>query len=70
MEHTKIYKGLYHVLHGAISPTEGIGSEDIKIKELLELDTPSYIFNAEDTEKLEALIKGKETVCTVIRPKG
>ena len=36
LEHTKIYKGLYHVLHGAISPTEGIGAEDIRIKELLE----------------------------------
>jgi len=36
IEHIGIYKGLYHVLHGAISPTEGIGSEDIRIKELLE----------------------------------
>lgn len=29
------YKGLYHVLHGTISPMDGIGPEDIKIKELL-----------------------------------
>jgi len=36
LEHTGIYKGLYHVLHGAISPTEGVGTDDIKIKELLE----------------------------------
>ncbi|MFC1864828.1 recombination mediator RecR [Chloroflexota bacterium] len=36
LEHTKIYKGLYHVLHGAISPTEGVGTDDIRIKELLE----------------------------------
>ncbi|MFB0557346.1 MAG: recombination mediator RecR [Dehalococcoidia bacterium] len=36
LEHTRIYKGLYHVLHGAISPTEGVGAEDIRIKELLE----------------------------------
>ena len=35
MEKTKEYKGLYHVLHGAISPLEGIGPEEIKIKELL-----------------------------------
>ncbi|MBA7653559.1 Recombination protein RecR [subsurface metagenome] len=35
LEHTGIYKGLYHVLHGAITPTEGIGADDIKIKELL-----------------------------------
>ncbi len=36
LEHTRIYKGLYHVLHGAISPTEGVGTGDIRIKELLE----------------------------------
>ncbi len=35
LEHTRIYDGLYHVLHGAISPTEGIGTEDIRIRELL-----------------------------------
>ena len=29
------YNGLYHVLHGSISPMEGIGPDDIKIKELL-----------------------------------
>jgi recombination protein RecR len=36
LEHTRIYKGLYHVLHGAISPTEGIGAGDIRLRELLE----------------------------------
>lgn len=35
MEKTREYKGLYHVLHGAISPMDGVGPEDIKIKELL-----------------------------------
>ncbi len=35
MEHTTIYKGLYHVLHGAISPTDGVGADNIRIKELL-----------------------------------
>jgi len=35
MEKSKEYKGLYHVLHGAISPMENIGPQDIKIKELL-----------------------------------
>jgi len=35
LEHTGVYKGLYHVLHGAISPTEGIGTDDIRIRELL-----------------------------------
>ncbi len=36
LEHTRIYRGLYHVLHGAISPTEGVGARDIRISELLE----------------------------------
>ena len=35
MERTHEYKGMYHVLHGTISPMNGIGPEDIKIKELL-----------------------------------
>ncbi len=35
LEHTGIYHGLYHVLHGAISPTEGVGAKDIRITELL-----------------------------------
>ncbi len=34
-EHTREYKGLYHVLHGLISPTEGIGAEQLHITELL-----------------------------------
>ena len=36
LEHTRIYNGLYHVLHGAISPTEGIGAGDVRISELME----------------------------------
>ena len=36
LEHMGIYKGHYHVLHGAISPTEGVGGGDIRIKELLD----------------------------------
>ena len=35
LEHTNAYKGVYHVLHGAISPPEGVGSSDIRIAELM-----------------------------------
>ncbi len=35
MERTHEFKGIYHVLHGSISPMNGIGPDDIKIKELL-----------------------------------
>jgi len=36
LERTRAYHGLYHVLHGAISPVEGIGPNDLRIAELLE----------------------------------
>lgn len=35
-EKTREYKGLYHILHGAISPMTGVTPQDIKIKELLD----------------------------------
>lgn len=36
IERSRAYRGRYHVLHGAISPVEGIGPEDLKIEELVE----------------------------------
>ncbi|HXG34303.1 MAG TPA: recombination mediator RecR [Bryobacteraceae bacterium] len=36
IETTRQYEGLYHVLHGAISPLRGVGPEQLKIKSLLE----------------------------------
>ena len=36
LEKTGAYKGLYHVLHGAISPVEGIGPKDLRIDELIQ----------------------------------
>ncbi len=35
VERTGSFNGLYHVLHGAISPVEGIGPDDLRIKELI-----------------------------------
>jgi recombination protein RecR len=35
LERTGGYQGRYHVLHGALSPIEGVGPEDLKIRELL-----------------------------------
>ncbi len=35
LERTRVFQGRYHVLHGAISPVEGIGPEDLKIEELM-----------------------------------
>ena len=35
LEKTGVFKGLYHVLHGALSPVEGIGPRDLRIDELV-----------------------------------
>ena len=43
MERTHEYKGVYHVLHGTISPMNGIGPNDIKIKELLTRLLPGQV---------------------------
>ena len=36
MERMRDYNGLYHVLHGVISPMDGVGPDDIRIRELME----------------------------------
>ena len=36
LERTRAYHGLYHVLHGAISPMNGVGPDDLRVKELLD----------------------------------
>jgi recombination protein RecR len=36
LEHTRKYNGLYHVLHGALSPSDGIGPDNLRIKELVD----------------------------------
>ena len=36
IERARVFNGRYHVLHGAISPVEGIGPEDLKIEEMVQ----------------------------------
>jgi recombination protein RecR len=43
IEKTNEYKGLYHVLGGALSPLDGIGPEELKVKELLQRLSTSSI---------------------------
>lgn len=70
LEKTREYKGLYHVLHGAISPMDGIGPEDIKIKELISRLTP------EVTEVIMATnptVEGEATamyIARLLKPMG
>jgi recombination protein RecR len=35
LEHVGVYRGVYHVLHGAIAPTEGMGAANIRVQELI-----------------------------------
>jgi len=70
MERTKEYRGVYHVLHGTISPLEGIGPDDINIKNLITR------LNSEVTEVILATnptIEGEATavyISRLIRPMG
>ncbi len=44
LERTGSYKGLYHVLHGVISPMDGIGPDELKVRELLaRLQSPAEV---------------------------
>jgi recombination protein RecR len=36
LERTHAFRGLYHVLHGAISPVDGVGPEELRIRELID----------------------------------
>ncbi|SFF16334.1 DNA replication and repair protein RecR [Bacillus sp. OV194] len=71
MEKMKDFRGLYHVLHGSISPIEGIGPEDIKIAELLKRlseDTIQEIILATDPN-----IEGEATamyIARLLKPTG
>jgi len=35
MERTREFRGVYHVLHGSLSPLDGVGPEELRLKELL-----------------------------------
>lgn len=43
MERARTYSGRYHVLHGTLSPMDGIGPDDIKIRELMERLEPEKV---------------------------
>ena len=71
MERTHEFKGVYHVLHGSISPMNGIVPDDIKIKELL-----SRIMNGEVKEIILATnprVEGEATamyISKLVKPLG
>lgn len=71
MEKTREFKGRYHVLHGAISPMEGIGPEELKVRELLDRlsqETPREIVLATSSS-----LEGEATalyLARLLRPMG
>lgn len=52
VERTREYRGLYHVLQGAISPIEGVGPDELRVKELLMRLEPA----AEDADRIAEVI--------------
>jgi len=67
-EKTAQYRGLYHVLHGVISPLDGVGPDDIKVKELLARLSPQD--GREVSEVIMALsptVEGETTVLYMSR---
>ena len=70
MERTKEYKGVYHVLHGTISPLDGIGPDEINIKSLVSRLTEDVI---EVILATNPTIEGEATavyISRLIRPLG
>ncbi len=65
LERTGEYKALYHVLHGLISPLDGIGAEQLKIKELLNRISENNI--EEVIIALNASTEGEATTLYLVR---
>lgn len=74
IEKTNEYKGMYHVLHGRISPLDGIGPNDIRIKELLyRLEDDSNNDISEILLALNPTVEGETTILylsKIIKPLG
>lgn len=71
MEKLREYRGRYHVLHGAISPTDGIGPGDIRIKELIERVDAGGV--KEVIIATNPDVKGEATasyIARILKPKG
>lgn len=71
MEKTREFKGLYHVLHGVISPMKNIGPDDIRIKELLNRAYDSQV--KEIILALNPTVEGEATslyIAKILKPLG
>ena len=66
IESSGVFRGRYHVLHGAIAPLEGIGPDDLKIQSLLERIPPSEMNPSGVKEVILALDADLEGDTTVL----
>lgn len=63
LERTNEYRGLYHVLHGKISPLDGVGPDDIRVKELIHrLGNSNGITVSEVIFALNPTVEGETTI--------
>jgi recombination protein RecR len=65
LEKTGEFKGLYHVLHGVISPVEGVGPDELKIKELVDRVKSGTI--KEIIFALNPALEGEATIAYILR---
>ena len=73
IEKTGAHKGLYHVLHGVLSPLDGIGPEELKIRELLTRMSQSVVPVKEVILAINPSVEGEATslyISKLIRPLG
>ena len=68
MERTRSYRGLYHVLHGVISPINGIGPDQLKLKELFNRLTRDDV--AEMVVATNPTLEGEATAMYIRRHQG
>lgn len=73
-EKTGHYKGLYHVLHGVISPLDGVGPDDIKVRELItRIGSPMESEVREVVLALNPTVEGETTslyISKLLKPLG
>jgi len=62
IEQSASFKGVYHVLHGALSPLDGIGPEELKVRELLGRLHPGQEGSADPTEVRELILATNPSV--------
>ena len=74
IERMKDYKGLYHVLHGSLSPLSGVGPENLRIKELLHrLEGESGALTQEIIVATNPTVEGEATamyLARLLKPAG